>query len=286
MILRRGNFTRGRLVRDDARDVRKGKDEDTVSAPQRHGQQFDAGRLAAKQDMPRKTAAISSLPIDDMPLRLVIISPVRFIRESLAETLPHFGNLLIAGVFADYFDALPLLQGLQTHLVLIDEALPGGAAAISRLRRAVPQTTIVMISVSESAEEVIAWAEAGAAGYIPKTASLADVPMILVDIVHGKQACSPIVAGSLLRRISQSTELLEIGGRGLTSPCLTARESEIVEMIKVGMSNKEIARRLNIGVATAKTHVHHILEKMKVQRRGQVNMISRHGEVWSHTTFR
>jgi DNA-binding NarL/FixJ family response regulator len=75
----------------------------------------------------------------------------------------------------------------------------------------------------------------------------------------------------LLHRLSNGGSINGAHGahHDVISPTLTARETEIAQMILAGMSNKDIARRLNIGLATAKTHVHHLLGKLNLQRRGQ-----------------
>jgi two-component system nitrate/nitrite response regulator NarL len=206
----------------------------------------------------------------EFPIRISIISDVRFLRESLAEVLPREGTLSISGLFTNLQEALVLIVDNQPDIVLLDETLPGGLTAIGQIRRVAPQTTVVVIAVAETAEEVIAWAEAGAAGYIPKTAGLADIVPLLVDIRRGGQPCSPSVVAGLLRQLSYGATTANGVNHNMTSPpTLTAREVQIAQMIVAGMSNKDIARNLNIGVATAKTHVHHLLGKLNVQRRGQ-----------------
>ena len=122
----------------------------------------------------------------------------------------------------------------------------------------------------ETKEDVIAWAEAGVIGYVPNTVALADLMRLIVDIHGGEQPCSGRVAAELIHRIAV-TESLGIG-RNAPSPtlALTRREREAAELIATGLSDKEIARRLNISLATAKLHVHNLLGKLNVQRRGQV----------------
>jgi len=194
---------------------------------------------------------------------------VRFLRECLAEVLPREG-LLIAGLFSNLPEALAGMVENQPDIVLLDEAFPDGPAAVGQILCAAPQILVVAIAVAETVEKVIAWAEAGAAGYIPRTASLSDIVPLLADIKRGKQACSPSVAAGLLRRLSnRGAANGGNGGHRNSPPMLTARETQIAQMIAAGMSNKDIARHLNIGVATAKTHVHHLLGKLRLQRRGQ-----------------
>jgi DNA-binding NarL/FixJ family response regulator len=204
-----------------------------------------------------------------LPIRVSIVSDVRFFRESLAELLPRGETFFVSGLFADAREAV---QGLANHnpdIVLIDAALPNGLAAIGQIRSVAPQFSVVVIAVAETAKDVVAWAEAGAEGYIPRTAGVADIAPLLVDIRRGKQPCPASVAAGLLRRISNGG--VRIGERQKTasSPELTSREVQIAQMIAAGMSNKDIARRLSIRLTTTKTHVHNILGKLNLQRRGQ-----------------
>lgn len=186
----------------------------------------------------------------------------------MAEILPREGRLSISGIAGDLQSATTVLVDNQPDIVLLDAALPDGPAAIARIRDVARQTPVVVIAVAESAAEVIAWAEAGAEGYIPKTASLADIAPLLVNILHGKQTCSENVAAGLFRRLSSAGNA-NGEPNSVPHPLLTAREVQIAQMISAGMSNKDIARRLNIGLATAKTHVHHLLGKLGLQRRDQ-----------------
>jgi len=152
-------------------------------------------------------------------------------------------------------------------MVLLDAAVGDGIAAVRQLRETAARPRVVVFAVSESIESVVSWAEAGIAGYIPSTAALADLNALVTDIEAGRQSCSGIVSAGLIRRISSTA--IWSAGRKLAPAKLTRRELEILGLIGTGLSNKEIARRLNIGVATTKSHVHSVLSKLNVQRRGQ-----------------
>ena len=134
-----------------------------------------------------------------------------------------------------------------------------------------PDVRIIAFAVRETEDEIIAWAEAGVIGYVPSTAGWADLVCLITDIYDGEQHCTARVAASLLRRVAALTSNLA-NGRDIPSqgPVLTRREWQTAELVASGLCDKEIARRLNIGLATAKSHVHHLLGKLNVQRRGQV----------------
>jgi DNA-binding NarL/FixJ family response regulator len=197
---------------------------------------------------------------------ILIVSHVRFLRESLAEIFARDGMGSVLGLCGDVPAALALCADLNPEIVLLDAAFPDAVAVVGRIRAAAPTTRIVALAVTEMEESVIALAEAGIAGYVPSTAALSDLSAALAGIINGGQICSARVAAGLLRRIAEAG-----GPKGElpAGPLLTGRERQILSMIGGGLSNKEIARQLNIGVATTKSHVHNLLGKLNIQRRGQ-----------------
>ncbi|MEO8714664.1 MAG: response regulator transcription factor [Acetobacteraceae bacterium] len=200
------------------------------------------------------------------PFGMLIVSQVRFLRESLAETFGRDGGCEVLGVSADLGSALAMCHALGPDVVLLDAAFPDGIDAVGRIRAVSPATRVVALALAETEDSVIAWAEAGVAGYVPSSAALTDLCAMLAGIVDGAQACSARVAAGLLRRIAEGGARIALAPE---APALTPRERQIVDMIGAGMSNKDIARRLNIGVATTKSHVHNLLGKLQIQRRGQ-----------------
>ncbi len=157
----------------------------------------------------------------------------------------------------------------QPDIVLLDAGFRDGTSAVRRIRDAAPEACVVVLAVAETAENIIAWAEAGVTGYVPQTSALTDLVGILLGIRNGDQVCSAGIASGLLRHVARNARSQQgdlIPGPAAT---LTRREREISQLIGAGLSNKEIARRLDIGVATTKSHVHNLLSKMNVQRRGQ-----------------
>jgi DNA-binding NarL/FixJ family response regulator len=214
-------------------------------------------------------------------LRIVIVSEVRFLRENLAEFLERDPSVSVIRLCADLAEVVALSPPLQADVVLVDAALRDGAAAARRTRQVKPDIRIIAYAVRETKEDVIAWAEAGVIGYVPNTAALADLVRLIVDIHGGEQLCSGRVAAELFHRIAV-TESLGIGGNAPSlALALTRREQEAAELIATGLSDKEIARRLNISLATAKAHVHNLLGKLNVQRRGQVVVrLHEHAQHW------
>ena len=210
------------------------------------------------------------LPRDARRLHIAVVSSVRFLREALAEILERDPLVSVVGVCSDLIEVVALRPILQADVVLVDATIPEGRSTLRRALDIAPQMRIVAFAVRETEDDIIAWAEAGVIGYIPSTAALADFVRLVRDIHRGEQDCSGQVAFGLLRRIALSANR---GNRRYTTflvPGLTDRERLVAELLRSGLSNKEIARRLSISLATTKSHVHNLLGKLNVRRRKQV----------------
>jgi DNA-binding NarL/FixJ family response regulator len=201
-------------------------------------------------------------------LKVVISSEIRFLRESLGEVLNRTTAAVVLGYSADLAQTLSLNRDLRPDMILLDAAMRDGPAAVRRLRETRAGLLVVAFAVSESVESVLAWAEAGVTGYIPNTAAMTDLYALIADIRAGRQTCSPLVTAGLLQRIAATATTPAKPAAGPQT--LTPRELEIVRLIGSGLSNKEIARQLDISLATTKSHVHNALGKLNVQRRSQV----------------
>jgi two-component system, NarL family, nitrate/nitrite response regulator NarL len=198
----------------------------------------------------------------------LIVSEVRFLRESIVEILQRASGLQVLGESATLAHALLSAVTLRPDIVLLDVAFSGGTKTAARLCAAAPDASVIALAVAETEENVLAWAEAGIAGYVPNTASVSDLALLIAQIGRGEQTCPSHIAGSLLRRIA-------VSGAGSTAvapsaPPLTPRENEILILVGEGLSNKDIARRLGISLGTTKSHVHNLLGKLSVPRRTAV----------------
>ena len=205
----------------------------------------------------------------DQSLRILLVWGVRFTAEGLTEVLERDPSVSVVALCNDLSEAVALCPSLQADVILLDGRIPDAAAAVRRALAIAPGLRIVVSSVRETEDDIVAWAEAGVIGYIPRTVALADFVRLIMDIHSGEQLCSRRVAAGLLRRIAISARR-NPDGNGLRGPMLTKREWQAAELIRSGLSDKEIARRLNISVATTKSHVHNLLSKLNVQRRTQV----------------
>jgi two-component system, NarL family, nitrate/nitrite response regulator NarL len=203
-------------------------------------------------------------------LRILVVWAVRFTRESLAEILERDPLVSVVGQCASLAEATALSSSLRADVILLDGRIPEGPAAVRRALDVAPDLRIIACSVRETEEDIIGWAEAGVIGYIPRTAALAEFVRLMIDIHNGEQITSGRIVTGLLRRIALSARRHPNRDANFPILALTKREREAAELIRSGLSDKEIARQLNISLATTKSHVHNLLGKLNVQRRSQV----------------
>lgn len=137
---------------------------------------------------------------------------------------------------------------------------------------------IIVVGVPNREEDILACIESeGAAGYLSVDSTLADLMDNINAVMNGETLCSPRVASLAFDRVSALTRRIENGHAG-DKTRLTRREAEIVSLIDVGLSNKDIAARLHIEVSTVKNHVHNILDKLKQHdRQSVVRYVKEHG---------
>jgi two-component system, NarL family, nitrate/nitrite response regulator NarL len=209
-------------------------------------------------------------------IRVLVLSNVRLHREGLALALVRYGQVEVVGTAAACVEVLDQVQNDHPDAVLLDNAIAGGLTMIRAIIERTPNTKVVAFAVADDDAHVLACAEAGAAAYVPADASVDDLVVVLESAVRGELMCSPKVAATLFNRLAALA-----AGRARTQEeqPLTGREAEIMALIDQGLTNKEIARRLCIETATVKNHVHNILEKLHVHRRGEAAAYARRADV-------
>jgi two-component system, NarL family, nitrate/nitrite response regulator NarL len=188
----------------------------------------------------------------DASLRVAILVDTGFYRDSLAEALPRWRLTVVD-------------RSVDADVVLVDVAGSGGLGALRELATASPEMRLLALGVRDNDNDIVKCIEAGAIGYVVRDASLDDLADAVRHAVRDEPLASPRVIATLMRRVAA----LSANGRRGSAADLTSRELEVIELIEQGLSNKEIAAQLSIAVATVKNHVHSILEKLKVQRRGE-----------------
>jgi DNA-binding NarL/FixJ family response regulator len=167
---------------------------------------------------------------------------------------------------------LPYLVELNPEVVILDIAATEAFAIANTLSSRMPITKIIAFAVSEVDDVVLACADAGIAGYVAPDGSASDLISAVEFALRNELYCSPRIAHLLSRRVGMLSAQL---AHSPETQMLTRRERQILGLLGEGKSNKEIGRSLQISGATVKNHVHNILEKLQVRRRGEASALLR-----------
>jgi DNA-binding NarL/FixJ family response regulator len=198
---------------------------------------------------------------------LVVVSDIRLYRDGLAEILGRRPGLTVVGVAASLPAAIDETRQRRPDIVLVDMAGRPKPAVVREFVLEVPDAKVVALALGDAEADVIEYAEAGVVGYATRESSLDELVSAIESVARDEMVCSPRVTATLLRRVAELAA--SRGPDPARAARLTGRELQIVGLIDDGLSNKEIARRLYIEVATVKNHVHNILEKLQVRRRAE-----------------
>lgn len=196
--------------------------------------------------------------------RVLIVVGVRLYREGLVQLLGARDGLIVVGAESDGRGAALRLEQITPDVALVEMGLPDLDAltqALAGRSRAIP---LVAIGIADSDTEVIACAERGFAAYVTRDGCVDELVATIRAAGKGELTCSPRIAGTLMRRLGALAAELHPAS---SMARLTRREQEIAALMRQDLSNKEIATRLRIEVATVKNHVHNVLDKLQVHRR-------------------
>lgn len=209
------------------------------------------------------------------PLRLVLACGPCFLSDALVKALKDDAVPLEVRVGCGAEAVVRLASDGSVDAILLDARHRGDVATVRLIRAGVPDVPIIAFGLKDTEEDIVRWAQAGVAGFIPATVSLNEFLPTVADVLSGEQPCSDRMAAILFRRVASGAR--DAIGRNAPPPIaeLTRREREIAEQISVGLSDKEISRRLSISLATTKSHVHNLLGKLNLRRRGQVAAVLR-----------
>jgi two-component system nitrate/nitrite response regulator NarL len=199
-------------------------------------------------------------------IKVAIASAVRLVRESLTLSLRDRDGIVVVDAVGLDPEGIARIAAATPDVVLVDLSHTEPAATTNLLKVSCSKAKLVAFALAEIDDDVFACAAAGFSGYVPCEGGADELYRALIDAAGGRMHCAPHIAAAMFSRLSV---LVQQRPALAVLPSLTARENEIMILAEEGRSNKEIARRLQISAATVKNHIHNILQKLQVGRRGE-----------------
>lgn len=200
-------------------------------------------------------------------IRVLLVDDQLVIREGLQAMLAPEPDITVVGEAGDGEEAIVAARGTQPDVILLDVRMPrmDGLEALKQIKAVAPRSAVIMVTLYDNIDYLLRAVAQGAAGYVLKDSSRADLVEAVRLVADGGGLISPSLMPRLLREVGKLLEHEEAA----SPPLLSAREVEVLTLVAEGLTNQEIADRLYVGAATVKTHVQNIMLKLGVSDRTQ-----------------
>ncbi|TPK96840.1 response regulator transcription factor [Mesorhizobium sp. B2-4-14] len=206
-------------------------------------------------------------------IRIAIVDDHPLFREGVTRSLSEIGGFEMVGEGATAQDAERLASTVRPDILLLDISMPGGGlAAVANILADHPAQKIVMLTVSEANTDVTKALNAGVRGYVLKGIGSRALADILRNVAAGESYLSPTLSARLL---SDLQSLQPADGTTDRLRQLTGRQTEILRLVAEGLSNKEVALRLDLQEKTVKHHMTGVLSKLNVRNRTEAALMMR-----------
>lgn len=201
------------------------------------------------------------------PIRVLIVDDHTLFRSGVRLVLERQADFAVVGEASNGLEGVKRAKQLKPDVVLLDLNMPGtsGLEAIPLLREEVPQTEVIMLTVSEDGDDLLESLRIGARGYLLKNIETDFLLDSIRRAAKGESVMSPQMASKLADVMRQTPRNVS----AVETDRLTPREREIIGMLARGLSNKEIARTLDVAESTVKIHVQGVLRKLNLTSRVQ-----------------
>jgi DNA-binding NarL/FixJ family response regulator len=203
--------------------------------------------------------------VPQTPIRVLVADDHRLFRDGLRALLNSMPDLEVVGEAGDGEEVVAKAAAVRPDVILMDLQLPGlnGVEATRRILRSQPGVRVLVLTMFEDTDTVLASMRAGARGYILKDTDEGALLRSVRAVASGEALFGPAVAQRLLRYLAEATPST---GRA-AFPELTEREREVLSLLAQGLSNQVVAARMSISLKTARNHVSNILARLQVADR-------------------
>jgi DNA-binding NarL/FixJ family response regulator len=218
-------------------------------------------------------------------IRVLLIEDNRLLRDGIKAMLNEQEDIKAVSSTGNG-DAFEKAEKYKPHVVLLDLGLRSQSSlkVVEHIKKKLPSTEVVVMDLIPIHSEIVEFVKAGVSGFILKDATLNDFLHTIRSVVKGAKVLPPSLTDSLFSHIVEHAVQAGKMDQLIESVRMTKREQEVIDLIALGSSNKEIAIKLNIAVHTVKSHVHNILEKLALHTRLELASFAHTKEMESSPT--
>jgi DNA-binding NarL/FixJ family response regulator len=210
------------------------------------------------------------------PIRVLLVDDHVLFREGLAGILSTQPDMEVIGEANDGLEAIIKARELKPDLILMDIQMPDidGLEATRVIKKELPDTIIVVLTVRDDEEKLFAAIRYGAQGYLLKSIRGHEMLEMLYGALRGDAAISPHLAGRMLEEFRRMSHQMPVDTSEIFD--LTPREQEVLSLVAQGKADKEIAVELSISVNTVKSHLRNLLAKLQVSSRREAARLAKY----------
>jgi|SRR5450631_2342907 DNA-binding NarL/FixJ family response regulator len=216
--------------------------------------------------------------VPGLSIRVFLLVENRLLREALVRLFRKRPDLFVVGQSSLADEALHPISESESDVLVGDSFLPSGALSILSANRGTPSSCkILLVGMEPDEEQFLASVRSGIVGYLLRDASASDVVTAVRAVFRGEAVCPPQLCSALFRFVARTTPDSPLRNSA-SKPDLTLRQQQLVTLVAKGLTNKEIASRLNLSEFTVRNHIHRILKQVDAGSRSQaVETIRAHG---------
>lgn len=212
-----------------------------------------------------------------MTIRVLLVDDQSLFREGLETLLSVHKDIQVVGQASNGQEAIDLALKLRPDVILMDMQMPvlNGVGATRRLKGLLPDCRVIVLTTFDDKEYIFDALRAGAMGYLLKDVGSVQLAESIRRTARGESILDPSVAAKVVAEFSRVSSLVTVTSSEVLVEPLSEREIEVLRLVTVGMSNREIAQKLIISAGTAKTHIHNLCGKLGVHNRTEAAMRAR-----------
>jgi|SRR5512136_1115185 DNA-binding NarL/FixJ family response regulator len=208
-------------------------------------------------------------------INLILADDHAVVRAGTRQLLERQPDLRVVGEAADGEEAVRLAKELKPHVVVMDVRMPkmSGVEATRRIKQEVPEVAVLVLTAHDDDEYVFALLQAGANGYLLKTAEMEELVKAIRAVAAGQSALDPVITGKVVAQFASGRSLPDVLANVKDEyEGLTEREMEILRLVGKGLTNKDIGQQLYISDRTVQAHLSNIFSKLGVNSRTEAVM--------------